>query len=88
MNGKNDMKIIVRVFGRYKDIVGTDTMTFNITDGKTIQDVVDFFIQQYPMVDKDKNRIMVTKNKVYTSYDTMISEGDEITLAPPVVSGG
>lgn len=82
------MKIIVRVFGRYKDIVGADTMKFDITGGKTIQDVVDFFVRQYPMVDKDKSRIMVTKNKMYISYDTTITEGDEITLSPPVVSGG
>ena len=82
------MKIIVRVFGRYKDIAGTDTMKFDITDGQTIQDVVDFFVQHYPMVEKDKNRMMVTKNKMYTSYNTTITEGDEITISPPVVSGG
>ncbi|MBN1860722.1 MAG: MoaD/ThiS family protein [Candidatus Thermoplasmatota archaeon] len=82
------MKIIVRVFGRYKDIVGADSMQFDITDGKTIQDVVDFFVRRYPVVDKDKNRIMVIKNKMYISFDSTITEGDEIALSPPVVSGG
>lgn len=85
---EKSMKITVRVFGRYKDIAGADTIQFDITNGKIIQDVIDFFVRKYPTVDKDKSRMMITKNKVYCSYDTTITEGDEITISPPVVSGG
>lgn len=82
------MKITVRVFGRYKDIVGRDTVELNITTGNTLRDVIEIFIQLYPLTEKDKSRIMVTKNKMYASFDTPVSEEDVITLAPPVVSGG
>jgi len=30
----------------------------------------------------------VSKNKTYTSFETPVNEGDEITIIPPVVSGG
>ena len=84
----NIMKITVRVFGRYKDITKKDVIQLNIREGNTIGDVVDSFVKQYPVTERDKSRMMVSKNKMYTSFDTVITEGDEITLSPPVVSGG
>jgi molybdopterin converting factor small subunit len=82
------MKIIVKVFGRYKDISGKETIQLDIIDGNTLQDVINAFVKQYPAVQKDKNRMMVTKNKMFASFDTIVTQEDEITLSPPVVSGG
>jgi molybdopterin converting factor small subunit len=82
------MKITIRVFGRYKDIAGKDQIILDISAGNTLRDVVDTFVKQYPATEKDKNRMMVTKNKMYASFDATVSKGDEITLSPPVVSGG
>ena len=79
---------MVRVFGRYKDITHKDTIQLNIEQGNTLGDVIDYFVKLYPTTEKDKSRMMVSKNKIYVSYDTIIDEGDEITLSPPVVSGG
>jgi len=82
------MKITVRLFGRYKDITGKDQIKLDISAGNTLRDVVDTFVKQYPATEKDKSRMMVSKNKMYASFDTTIIESDEITLSPPVVSGG
>jgi len=82
------MKIIVKVFGRYKDISGKETIQLDIIDGNTLQDIINAFVKQYPIVQKDKNRMMVTKNKMFASFDTIVTQEDEITLSPPVVSGG
>jgi MoaD family protein len=82
------MKITVRLFGRYKDITGKDQIKLDISAGNTLRDVIDTFVKQYPATEKDKGRMMVSKNKMYASFDTTIIEGDEITLSPPVVSGG
>jgi molybdopterin converting factor small subunit len=82
------MKIMVKVFGRYKEITGKEIVKIDITDGNTLQDVINAFIKQYPTVQKDKNWMMVTKNKLLSSFDTTITQEDEITLSPPVVSGG
>ena len=82
------MKITVRLFGRYKDITGKDQITLDILAGNTLRDVVDTFVKQYPTTEKDKSRMMVSKNKMYASFDTTIIEEDDITLSPPVVSGG
>ena len=84
----NSMKISVKVFGRYKDITNKDSIELNIGTGNTLGDVIDCFVKQYPTTEKDRSRMMVSKNKMYASFDTMITEDDEITLSPPVVSGG
>jgi molybdopterin converting factor small subunit len=82
------MKIMVKVFGRYKDITGIETIQLDITDGNTLQDIINAFIKKYPNIQKDKDRIMVTKNKMFASFNTTVTKDDEITLSPPVVSGG
>jgi MoaD family protein len=82
------MKITVKLLGRYKDITGEEYIIFDIKNGDTLRDVIDVFVKHYPATEIDKNRMMVSKNKMYVSYDTKINEGDEILLCPPVVSGG
>ena len=82
------MRISVKLFGRYKEIAGTDKIQLHITEGITLQDVINTFVKKYPSVEKDKSRMIATKNKMYASFDTTLGEGDEITISPPIVSGG
>jgi len=82
------MKVTVKLMGRYKDITGKDYIIFDIKNGDSLRDIVDLFVKQYPMTELDKRRMMVSKNNIYASYDTKINDGDEVTLCPPVVSGG
>ena len=82
------MLIKVKLIGRYKDITGKQELELEILNGDTIWHVVDVFIKQYPKIEKDKKFIMVSKNNIYTTIDAKIMDGDEITLSPPVVSGG
>ena len=82
------MLVKVKLIGRYKDIAGKQELELEILNGDTIWHVVDVLIRQYPIIEKDKKFIMVSKNNVYTTIDAKIMDGDEITLSPPVVSGG
>jgi molybdopterin converting factor small subunit len=84
----NNMRIMIRVFGRYKDITKKDMIQLDIGKGNTLGDVIECFVKQYPAAEKDKSRMMVLKNKMFASFDTVITEEDEITLSPPIVSGG
>jgi MoaD family protein len=82
------MRVTVKLVGRYKDIIGNTELELKINNGDTIWHVVDVFVKQYPKLEKDKKFIMVSKNNIYTTLDAKIKNGDEITLSPPVVSGG
>jgi molybdopterin converting factor small subunit len=82
------MLIKIKLIGRYRNLTGQDFLQFDANAGTTIRQVIDAFIQQYPLLEKDKKFMMVSKNNTLTSIDTPIGEGDEITICPPVVSGG
>ena len=82
------MIVKVKLLGRYKDITGESEISLEVNSGDTIWDVVDVFIKKYPSFKKDKNLIMVSKNNTYTTLDAKFSKGDNITISPPVVSGG
>ena len=82
------MIIKIKLIGRYKTIAGQDFLQFDVKAKTTIRQVVDAFVKQYPLVEKDRKFMMVSKNNTLTSVDTPIGEGDEITICPPVVSGG
>jgi len=82
------MRVTVKLVGRYKDIIGNTELELKINNGDTIWHVVDVFVRKFPEIQKDKKFIMVSKNNIYTTLDAKIENGDEITLSPPVVSGG
>ena len=82
------INIRIRLIGRYKTIAGQEFIQIDFKGGTTIRHVVDAFVKQYPSVEKDRKFMMVSKNNTFTSVDTPIGEGDEITICPPVVSGG
>jgi len=82
------MNIKVKLIGRYKDIIGKQEINLRIENGDTIWQVVDVLIKKYPILKKDKNFLMVSKNNTYTTVDQKIVDGDEIGISPPVVSGG
>ena len=82
------MNIHVKLIGRYKEVVGNETLSINLTSGNTVRDVVDYFAERYPVIRKDRNFILVSRNGSYTSSKTEVTEGDEILISPPLVSGG
>jgi molybdopterin converting factor small subunit len=82
------MNIKVKLIGRYQTIAGKEFLQVDAKEGTTLRQVVDAFVKQYPSVEKDRKFMMVSKNRNLTSLDTPIGEGDEITICPPVVSGG
>ncbi len=82
------MSITIRLYGRYKDTVGADTLTLPLTNPRTIQDVLVAFTTKYPDFTKDIPYMMATKNGALTSHDAPLAPGDKLAIAPPVVSGG
>ena len=82
------MKIIVKLFGRYKDKIGKKEIEIEMKEGDTIWDVIDVLIKKNPILKKDKDFVMVSHNNVYATPETKIKNGDVITISPPIVGGG
>ena len=80
--------VTVKLYGRYRDTAHSETITLHLEKGKSIKDVIEAFIEQYPEFSKDTRGMMVSKNGVLTGHDTPFTTADQIAIAPPVVSGG
>ena len=79
------MKITVRFFARYREIVGSDEVGIEVDDGATVAGVVDKLANEYPGFPSDPH--MVAVNAEYIEGDAALNPGDEVAFFPPF-SGG
>lgn len=80
------MTINILAFGIAKDIVNGSSVSLNIKDGATVQELKDNLCDQYPDFKKLK-ALSIAVNTEYQQDDFVLSEQDEVVIIPPV-SGG
>jgi sulfur-carrier protein len=78
-------KYKVRAFGITKEIVGGKETTVDVT-GQTVADLRSQLMKNYPDLISLRS-LMIAVNNVYADDTTVLLDGDEIALIPPV-SGG
>lgn len=81
-------RFIVRLYGRYRDAAGSETVILQLEKEKSIQDILDAFVRQFPVFAKDARHMMVSRNGVLCAHDAQLQLSDQVAIAPPVVSGG
>ncbi|HUV80400.1 MAG TPA: molybdopterin converting factor subunit 1 [Candidatus Bathyarchaeia archaeon] len=79
------MKVTVRLFAQFREIVGEKQKEVEIEDGMTLHDIIPLLIKEYP--DLKKEKIIVSLNHKYAHPEEILKDDDEIALFPPV-SGG
>jgi molybdopterin converting factor subunit 1 len=80
------MQIRVRLFAILKDRAGTDELTLSLKPGTTARQAADAIAMEKPLKDF-LSRVAYAVNRSYVSADTVLNDGDELALIPPV-SGG
>ena len=81
------MKISVFLFARLKEIAGTGTVEIEGENLNTISDVWEKLCTGYPQLREFHRTVLFSRNREFAHLSTVIEEGDEIGLFPPV-SGG
>ena len=80
------MQIRVRLFAILKDRAGADEVMLNVPERTTARQAADAVAQDKPIKDF-LPRIGYAINLSYVPADTVLKDGDELALIPPV-SGG
>lgn len=80
------MTLEILTFGIARDIIGSSVLTVEITDGATADDLKRQILELYPRFIA-LSSLMIAVNAEYGNEVTVLKEGDEIALIPPV-SGG
>jgi molybdopterin converting factor subunit 1 len=80
------MTVTVRLFASYAESLGRSEVEISIQDGTTVGDVVSSLVAASGEVRLPPSPL-VAVNCVYATSQTLLREGDELAIIPPVAGG-
>lgn len=81
------MKVVVKFFGKHKEIVGIDSMEVEIEKGKNVEHLFEALCKKFPHLRDTKNYTIISVNNHYASFKEILHDGDNIAFFPPVGGG-
>lgn len=81
------MRVTVLFFGMVKELAGTERRTLEMAAGASVMELVGVCAAQASKQSEVWTSLAVAVNQEYVSRATVLAEGDEVALLPPV-SGG
>ncbi|MEL6319504.1 MAG: MoaD/ThiS family protein [Cyanobacteria bacterium J06626_14] len=81
------MKITVKLFAAYQDAYGVPEIQMELEPGTTVSVVRDRLIAERPELEQWRSLTRLGINLQFVESETVLHEGDEVVLIPPV-SGG
>ncbi len=81
------MTVTLLFFAHYQDAVGGREQSRSLPDGATVRFLADALGQEYPRLRSLLSYARVAVNANYADADTVLCDGDEVALMPPM-SGG
>lgn len=81
------MTVSVRAFAHLKTVLGAETMSVSLQDSATARELICHLQDIYPALTQWMKSTRVAVNCEYVGLDTVLRDGDEVALIPPV-SGG
>jgi MoaE-MoaD fusion protein len=81
------MRVRVLFFGMLKDLAGKAEDSIDLPDGSHVRDVLVRYEAKIPRLKESLPSVAIAVNQQYAGADTVLHDGDEVALLPPV-SGG
>ncbi len=81
------MRVKIRFFAAYREIAGRSEDQIQLGEGATVGDAMKILRSRYPRLAFLTDPIATSVNRNYSTEDTVLKEGDEVAILPPV-SGG
>lgn len=81
------MKVKVKLFASFRDIVGQTEEEIEIEEGTTVQMLLEQYISRFPSMERFRDHIILSVNREYGPSGMHLQDGDEVSFLPPV-SGG
>jgi molybdopterin synthase sulfur carrier subunit len=79
------MKVHIRYYAKYVDYTGTKTEDIDV-DRMTIAELLELIKKKHPRLKEDKSSLVAVNSK-FENERKVISDGDTVSVFPPV-SGG
>jgi molybdopterin synthase sulfur carrier subunit len=81
------MLIIVKLFALMREKAGTDTVPLDVPTGAAVTQALATLVCQYPILEPYIANTRFSLRMDFVDPNTILAEGDELVLIPPV-SGG
>lgn len=81
------MQLKVNFYSYFKELTGCAQTTVNVPAGSSLGDVLNAVSARFPKLAAMERSMLLAVGVDYQQRDYMISEGDEISLFPPVQGG-
>ena len=81
------MRIQVLYFAAFRDAVGTDAETRELSDRATVADLWTTLAAQVPFFARFPAMPPAAVNREYVDGETALRDGDEVAFLPPVAGG-
>jgi molybdopterin synthase sulfur carrier subunit len=79
--------VTVKLFAAYQEAYGVSELMREFPPGTPVSAVLDNLIAQHPSLNRWRNLTRFGVNLQFVEPDTILQDGDEVVLIPPV-SGG
>ncbi|MBD2326199.1 MoaD/ThiS family protein [Alkalinema sp. FACHB-956] len=81
------LHITVKLFAVYQEVYGCPELHWQMPLGSTVGHVFDRILAEQPQLEAWRNLTQFGVNFAFVPAETLLQEGDEVVLIPPV-SGG
>jgi sulfur-carrier protein len=79
--------VTVKLFAAFQEAIATHEMQLAIPANAPVMQVYDRLASEYPILEKWRSLTRYAVNLDFVESDTLLKDGDEVALIPPV-SGG
>ena len=80
--------VTLRLFAVFREALGTSTLTQEVPEGTTVEQVLAQLVAEYPALAGAEAAVSFSVNRSYAAADTVLDAGDEVAFIPPVSGGG
>lgn len=78
----------VRLFASYREAAGANRLEASLPDGSSVSELLEQLAPRVPALTLGQARGLVAVNFAYVPPETVLHDGDEVALIPPVSGGG
>jgi molybdopterin synthase sulfur carrier subunit len=87
MAGESTIAVTVKLFAVYQEAYGLPELALDMPMGATVAMVRDLLLAEHPELEQWREVTRFGINLQFADPDTLLTDGDEVVLIPPV-SGG
>ena len=81
------MNVTILLFAAHRELFGTDETRVDLPDAATVDDMITALRARGGAWEALPERPAVAVNRKYADRSTVLNEGDEVALIPPVAGG-